>query len=285
MKVIQLFIVLFLISQTGYGINYPFKKGKGEIGIGYKTTTYTSEFDQDGELRLTPKTRTSQFLIEGNYGVTDRICLSLSAPIMVKNKVFKNTLHNIESDLNYTGPGDIELGVGYAFVEQKKLMTIATFKHSIGIGTSDQKDGLNTGYGDYANALYFDIFYKPNTSLFFDLCAGGRIRGMGFSDDFLGEALAGWHLSPSFDLKGSISGQVPFEYGSDSLVGGYFGLYRNNAGYLISTVSFAYNYQHTVGASIEFSNYIKGQFIGAAPIFGIKLYYLFDGEENADDKK
>ncbi len=264
---------LLMISQSGFSINYPVKKGEGHIGMANKMTTYSSVFDLDGEIKSLPKTSTSQWIITGNYGLSNKFNVSLYAPVSVENKVNSDVNFNIPQDLEYSGIGDPEIGLSYAFPQQNKIIAIATLKQSLGFGNNNQEKGLNTGYGDNATALYFDIHYQINTRFFIAGSTGVRNRNKGLSDDFLGEVLGGCHLLPSLDLTTSINGLFPFENGNDSL--GHYGLYCNQAGYLIANATVSYNYNRNIGIALEYNDYLKGQLIGAEPIIGIKLSYFF----------
>jgi len=285
MKIQGIVIGLVLLSQSGFSINYPAKKGEGHIGISYKTTSYTSVFDQDGERKSSPKTQSSQWILTGNYGLSNKFNVSLYAPLSIQNKVKSNADFNVGKDLENSGIGDMEIGIGYSFAEQKKLIATATLKQSLGFGKNDQKEGLNTGYGDYATSLQFDLHYQLNTHLYFAGSTGVRKRNKGFSDDFMGEVLAGWHILPSLDLTGSLNGLFPFENGDENVNGGYYGLYRNNAGYMIMNTTLSYNYNRIAGIAVEYNDYLKGQLIGAEPIFGIKLFYVIKGKEKTEDKQ
>lgn len=283
MKIQGIVIGLVLLGQSGFSINYPAKKGEGHIGFAYRTTTYKSVFDLDGEKKYSPKVTSSQYLLTGNYGVSNKFNMSLFAPVSVQNKA------EIASgkEVKYNGLGDMEIGIGYSFAEQKKLIATATLKQSFGFGKNNQENGLNTGYGDYATSIHFDINYQLNTHLYIDGSVGARRRNKGFSDDFLGEGLVGWHILPSLDLTGSISGLFPFENGKDNAADVYYGygLFRNRAGYMIANTTLNYNYHRMAGIAIEFNSYLKGQLIGTEPIFGVKLYYNIKGKDKTEDKQ
>lgn len=285
MKFKGIVIGFMLFSQVGYSINYPAKKGDGHIGIGYKTTSYSSVFDQDGERKSSPKTISSQWILSGNYGLSNKFNVSVYAPVYIQNKVQSNADFNLGKDLKSSGPSDMEIGLSYSFAEQKKLIATATLKQSLGFGKNDQAEGLNTGYGDNATSIHFDLYYQLNTHLYFGGSTGVRKRNKGFSDDFSGEFLAGWHILPCLDLTGNINGLFPFENGDEEVNGGYYGLYRNNAGYMAVNTTLSYNYNRTAGISVEVNNYLKGQLIGAEPIFGVKIFYLITGKEKVEDKQ
>lgn len=274
---------VMLMSQSAFSINYPAKNGEGHIGIAFRTTSYKSVFDLDGEKKYSPKVSSSQYILTGNYGITDKFNISLYAPVSIQNKAD----NAIGKELKYSGPGDMEIGIGYSFAEQKKLIATATLKQSLGFGKNNQENGLNTGYGDNATSLYFDINYQLSTKLYIAGSVGARRRNKGFSDDFLGEGLVGWHILPSLDLTGSINGQFPFENGRDNDADVYYGygLYRNRAGYMIANTTLNYNYNRTVGIAFEFNSYLKGQLIGSEPIYGVKLYYQIKGKDKTEVKE
>jgi hypothetical protein len=283
MKLKGIVIGVLLLSHSAFSINYPAKKGEGHIGISYKTTTYSSVYDLDGEKKYSPKATSSQYILTGNYGLSDKFNISLFAPINIQNKAKTGS----GNEIKYNGPGDMELGIGYSFTEQKKLIATATLKQSLGFGKHNQEYGLNTGFGDYATSMYFDLHYQLNTHLFFAGSVGARKRNKGLSDDFSGEALAGWHILPSLDLTGSINGLFPFDNGKENIADVYYGygLYRNKTGYMIANATLNYNYNRTFGVALEFNSYLKGQLIGTEPIIGVKLYYIFKAKEKTDDKQ
>ena len=76
-------------------------------------------------------------------------------------------------------------GINYAFAKQNKIQPVISFYQNLGTGINDSS-GLNTGYGDFANSLYFDVFYEVNKHLMINGNIGYQNRKKNFKNDFLG---------------------------------------------------------------------------------------------------
>ena len=263
--------------------NEPIAKGSGTIQLDYRTTSFNDVFDNDGQLRnaergfYVPKIQFSSFNIEGKYGITNRLSANLIAPVLCNGKV-TDTI----STRSFSGLGDISMGFSYALTTQNKIQPVVSIYQNLPTGENDT-NGLNTGFGDFANSIFIDVYYKYNPHFTFSWSAGYQNRKKEFRNDFLGSIQANYIQKDKFQVSLFMRGKIPFTElrNQDNFVN--YGLFKNSEGFLRYGASVDVCLLKNISLVLNYEDYILGQFIGNGPIYGAGIKFGFSKKESSEE--
>ena len=272
-----------LMSTVTMAGNEPIAKGSGTIQLDYRTTSFNDVFDNDGQLRnaergfYVPKIQFSSFNIEGKYGITNRLSANLIAPVLCNGKV-TDTI----SSRSFSGLGDISMGFSYALTTQNKIQPVISIYQNLPTGNNDT-NGLNTGFGDFANSIFIDVFYKYNSNFTFSWSAGYQNRKKEFRNDFLGNVYAHYTKKDKFQVSLFMRGKIPFTElrNQDNFVN--YGLFKNSEGFLRYGASVDVCLLKNISLVLNYEDYILGQFIGNGPIYGAGIKFGFSKKESSEE--
>ena len=172
----------------------------------------------------------------------------------------------------------------YAFDKQNKIQPVISVFQNLATGKNNET-GLNTGYGDFANSIYFDLFYEYNSHLLLNGNIGYQSHKKYFRNDFLGNIYINYSEKGKYQFSLFMRGKLPFgqEVSNNENITNY-GLYKNAEGYFRYGALAEVAIRKQMSVNLSFENYIKGQFIGSKPIYTIGLHFLFDKSNNSDEK-
>jgi hypothetical protein len=263
--------------------NEPIAKGSGTIQLDYRTTNFNDVFDNDGQLRnaergfYVPKIQFSSFNIEGKYGLTNRLSANLIAPVLCNGKVTDSL-----SSRSFSGLGDISMGFSYALSTQNKVQPVISIYQNLPTGNNDT-NGLNTGFGDFANSIFIDVYYKYNSNFTFSWSAGYQNRKKDFRNDFLGSIQANYIQKDKFQVSLFMRGKVPFTElrNQDNFVN--YGLFKNSEGFLRYGASVDVCLLKNISLVLNYEDYILGQFIGNGPIYGAGIKIGLNKKESSEE--
>ena len=273
MKTTILLIGSFLtFSLAGLAGNEPLLKNNGKLDINYQFTKFNSVFDNDGELKPIPEIRFSSLNVNARYGLTDRITANVFAPAYSSAGNSENSDLKITEAKTNTGVGDVLVGINYAFTKQNKIQPVISIYQSLGTG-SNEVSGLNTGFGDFANSIYFDLFYEVNSNWMVNGNIGYQNRKKNFKNDFLGNIFINYNKKDKYAFSVFMKGKLPFSELSNQENVVNYGLFKNSEGFFRYGAAASVYFRENMSLTVNFENYLKGQFIGNGPIFsgGIKI--------------
>ncbi len=176
------------------------KKGNGYFKLEERWIRANQFFAASGE--LLPITTTSIYLTNfyGEYGVSDKIDVVASLPLVVRN-VLNETHYTLSGRIEpgdaLTSVGDFQIGARYGIIQDKAFVLAAGI--FVGLPTGNPGGGntmlLQTGDGELNQLLRLDggvSFYPlPGYATF---GAGINNRTRGFSDEFHYNAEVGYTL-------------------------------------------------------------------------------------------
>ena len=232
--------------------NEPIAKGTGTFQLDFKTTKFNDVFDNDGQLRNADR---------GFYvpKVTDNV-----------------------SSRSFSGLGDISMGLNYALTTQNKVQPVISVFQNLPTGNNDT-NGLNTGFGDFANSIFIDVFYKYNSNFTFSWSAGYQNRKKEFRNDFLGSIQADYIQKDKFKVSLFMRGKVPFTElrNQDNFVN--YGLFKNSEGFLRYGASLDVCLVKNISLVVNYENYLLGQFIGNGPIYGAGIKFDLGRKSSSEE--
>lgn len=269
---ILIFWSLFLLSFSVFAGNEPLQKNNGQIDLNYQFTKFNSVFDEDGELRPIPEIRFNVANINARYSLTDRITANVFAPVYSSAVNSENNDLKITEAKSNSGFGDVLVGVNYAFTKQNKIQPVISIYQSLGTG-SNEASGLNTGFGDFANSIYFDLFYELNSNWMVNGNIGYQNRKKNFKNDFLGNVFINYNKKDKYSFSVFMKGKLPFGEVSneDNIVN--YGLFKNSEGFIRYGAMASIYFRKNMSLIVNYENYLKGQFIAYGPVFsgGIRI--------------
>lgn len=269
---ILIFWSLFLLSFSVFAGNEPLQKNNGQIDLNYQFTKFNSVFDEDGELRPIPEIRFNVANINARYSLTDRITANVFAPVYSSAVNSENNDLKITEAKSNSGFGDVLVGVNYAFTKQNKIQPVISIYQSLGTG-SNEASGLNTGFGDFANSIYFDLFYELNSNWMVSGNIGYQNRKKNFKNDFLGNVFINYNKKDKYSFSVFMKGKLPFGEVSneDNIVN--YGLFKNSEGFIRYGAMASIYFRKNMSLIVNYENYLKGQFIAYGPVFsgGIRI--------------
>lgn len=269
---ILIFWSLFLLSFSVFAGNEPLQKNNGQIDLNYQFTKFNSVFDEDGELRPIPEIRFNVANINAKYSLTDRITANVFAPVYSSAVNSENNDLKITEAKSNSGFGDVLVGVNYAFTKQNKIQPVISIYQSLGTG-SNEASGLNTGFGDFANSIYFDLFYELNSNWMVNGNIGYQNRKKNFKNDFLGNVFINYNKKDKYSFSVFMKGKLPFGEVSneDNIVN--YGLFKNSEGFIRYGAMASIYFRKNMSLIVNYENYLKGQFIAYGPVFsgGIRI--------------
>ena len=273
MKITILLIGSFLtFSLTGLAGNEPLLKNNGKLDFNYQFTKFNSVFDNDGELKPIPEIRFSSVNINARYGLTDRIVANIYAPVYSSASNSENSDLKITEAKSKSGVGDITVGLNYALAKQNRIQPVVSLYQSLGTG-SNNVSGLNTGFGDFANSIYFDLFYEVNSNWMVNGNIGYQNRKKNFKNDFLGNIFINYNKKDKYAFSVFMKGKLPFSELTNQENVVNYGIFKNSEGYFRYGVMASMYFRKNMSLSVNYENYLKGQFIGNGPIYsgGIRI--------------
>lgn len=128
---------LFLMSEA-----YTQRQGEWQFGFsaGYFDNLEATEIDEaDEDELLDVETNAYQYDLEVEYGITDRLQVEFAIPYL-SEEVTTAGDENTED-----GIGDIELGIGYALLQEKDGLVALTAGLEVSAPTGDEGKGLGAG--------------------------------------------------------------------------------------------------------------------------------------------
>ena len=283
MKTSSILLGAFLLfNLSGFAGNEPLHKGKGQLDLNYQFTKFNSVFDNDGELKPIPEIRFSAININARFGITDRIVANLYAPAYCTASNSESSDLKITESKSQSGLGDIALGINYAFAKQNKIQSVVSFYQNLGTGSNDAS-GLNTGFGDYANSVYFDLFYEVNSHLMINGNVGYQNRKKNFKNDFLGNIFINYSKKDKYAFSIFMKGKLPFsELSNEENIVNY-GLFKNSEGFFRYGAMASAYFRNNMSLLVNYENYLKGQFIGNGSIITAGIRIDLTKNENTEE--
>lgn len=277
-----LVVALLLNSWTMMAGNEPLKKGSGQIDFKYQFTKFNDVFDNDGELKPIPEIRFSAVNLNTRWGITDRISASLVAPVYCSASNAESSELKVTESKSKSGIGDISLGINYALAKQNKIQPVISIYQNIGTG-SNEASGLNTGFGDFANSIYFDLFYEVNDKLLINGNIGYQNRKKNFKNDFLGNIFINYKKQNKYALAVFMKGKLPFSELSNQENIVNYGLFKNSEGFIRYGAMGAIYFRKNMALTINYENYLKGQFIGNGAIYSAGIRIDLSKNESSEE--
>jgi hypothetical protein len=273
---------LLTFSLSGFAGNEPLLKNKGQLDLNYQFTKFNSVFDNDGELKPIPEIRFSSINLNARYGITDRFTANLYAPVYSSASNAENSDLKITDSQSKSGFGDIAVGINYAFAKQNKIQSVVSVYQNLGTG-SNNANGLNTGFGDFANSVYFDLFYEVNSHLMINGNVGYQNRKKNFKNDFLGNIFINYSKKDKYSFSVFMKGKLPFSELTNKENVVNYGLFKNSEGFFRYGAMASVYFRKNMSLTANYENYLKGQFIGNGPILSAGIRVDLSKNESTEE--
>ena len=284
MKTTLLLIGSFLtLSLAALAGNDPLLKKNAQLDFNYQFTKFNSVFDNDGELKPVPEIRFSSLSFNARYGIKDNLTANLIVPAFNSASNSESKDLGVDKSKSFSGLGDVVIGFNYALTKQNKIQPVISFYQNLATGKNNA-DGLSSGFGDFANTVYFDLFYEYNSHIVLNGNIGYQNRKKNFKNDFLGNFFIHYIQKDKFQVSLFMKGKLPFsELSNEENIVNY-GLFKNSEGFFRYGASADIRFRKNMSLTVNYENYVKGQFIGAGPIYtaGLKLNFG-NSEANESD--
>jgi protein XagA len=266
MNVLKSFFCFLLVGQAILlnGQAWTKAKGEGFFKADYSFIRSNKLLNNDSKIVDADKIANNVFGIYGEYGLANKITVFGYVPAIVANQ-------NATKNQNFTGIGDIDLGLRIALPVGKIAMSINA---SIGlpVGTNDRIDFLNTGDGEM-NQIVKLAAGSGGTKWWTQASIGFNNRTKNYSDEIradfeIGYKLLGEKLLAILKInsvKSRDNGTVPINP---------YGLYSNNVGYVGVGPELLYylNSSKSAGISGRFAGAFSGRNTQAAPQASIGFF-------------
>jgi len=166
----------------------------------------------------------------------------------------------------------LSIGINYALAKQNRIQPLISVYQNLGTGKNDSS-GLNTGFGDFANSIYFDLFYEVNSHWMINGNIGYQNRKKNFKNDFLGNLYLNYNMPQKYAFSIFMSGKMPFsELSNEENIVNY-GLFKNSEGFFRYGAMASIYFRKNMSLTVNYENYLKGQFIGNGALYsaGIRI--------------
>jgi hypothetical protein len=261
-----------LMSSLTFAGTEPIGKGNGSILLDYQTTKFKDVFDNDGELKPVPEIRFSAIRLNARYGIKDNLNASLNFPFYSNAQNSESNDLGVNSSKSFSGMGDASVGLNYSLKKENNIYPVISIYQNLPFGKNNA-NGLNTGFGDFANSIYFDLFYEYKTHFVFNGNIGYQNRKRNYKNDFLGNVYVNYIQKGKYQILLFMKGKLPFSEVSNSENIVNYGLFKNSEGYFRYGAMIDVYFRKNMSLVINYENYLKGQFIGNGAIYsgGIKI--------------
>lgn len=239
-------------------------KGEGFFKADYSFIRSNMLLNNDSKVVDADKIANNVFGIYGEYGLTNKITVIGYVPALVANQ-------NATKNQNFTGIGDIDLGLRIALPIGKLAMSLNAFV-GLPTGTNDNANLLNTGDGEL-NQLVKLAAGSGGAKWWTQASIGFNNRSKNYSDEIRADFEIGYKLLNEKLLAILKINNVNSRDNGTAPISPY-GLYSNNVGYLGIGPELLYYINESKSAGIigRFAGAFSGRNTQAAPQASIGFF-------------
>jgi hypothetical protein len=275
---------LLILSQFLFA-GGPWPQAKGEAY--FKLSEWWVVFDQHytDQALIDPNVTTGIYntFLYGEYGLTDRLTLSLNANLFARNYT-NNVISGTTGDEIFAGDalnalGDTDLSLKYGLTQPGARFPVAA-SLLLGIPTGQTGGGveqnLQTGDGEFNQLLQLDAgtsFNLGDVPGYASVYSGINIRSNGFSEEFrfggeVGISLANnklWLVSKLAVIESFKNGDTAANNTSTSI-------FANNTEFASLALEVNYYITEKIGLSANYTGALRGEIIAAAPSYSVGVF-------------
>ncbi len=275
---------MLFLSQSLFA-GGPWPKAKGEAY--FKLSQWWVVFDQHytDQALIDPNVTTGIYntFLYGEYGLTDRLTLTLNANLFARNFT-NNVISGTTGEVIVAGDalnslGDIDLGLKYGLTQPGARFPVAA-SILLGIPTGQTGGGieqnLQTGDGEFNQLFQLDAgtsFKLGDVPGYASVYSGVNIRSNGFSEEFrfggeVGISLANQKLW----LVSKLAVIESFKNGDTAVTNTSTSIFANNTEFASLALEVNYYITDTIGVSASYAGALRGEIIAAAPSYSVGVF-------------
>lgn len=211
----------------------------------------------------------------GEYGISNKFDLIGYIPLATRltlNEVKFSSGATQEGD-EFTSIGDIDFGLKYGLIQDKKMVLSASL--ILGIPSGNTSGGntelLQTGDGEFNQMLRLEAGYGFSFPLYTNLGVAFNNRTKGFSEEFRYDFEIGYQYKKKLLLAFKLASVNSLNNGDPEGSAGN-GIFSNNLEYVTFGPEVAYIAKDKWGISAAYRTASSGQFIIAAPAYEVGVF-------------
>lgn len=274
-KIIVTFFVLFLFPLIVEGGGWTQKKSGGFFILEYRFLKSSKYLDDLGEHIQIPELTDASFNIYGEYGLTEKLTISLNFPFykMLKKDVsyHPGIYGNLEKS---NGIGDPDLGLRYNVYSVGQTVLSTSF--ILGIPISNKVDSvLPLSDGEFNQIFGFEIghsFYPIPAYFTGEIKFNNRTNG--YSDQLYYAIEGGYNLFKNLLLNLRLHAVQSLHNGTKENKD-FTLLFANNQQFIAYKFGAFYNLNKNLGITTSFESGIIAYNIQSAPVFTIGMFLRF----------
>ena len=286
------FLLLFALHAAQAQSGWTQVKGAGFFKLSEGFIRAGAFFNPEGEVIDITTTSVYRTNLYAEFGISDRFTVLLDAPVFVRN-----TINDLESTADgfvipgdeFNGIGDIQLGLQYGIVREKKIVLSASgkLKFPTGENVGGSSELLQTGDGawGFTGMLHASHSFYPKP-FYATLSAGYQWRGtasleyssgteeVDYDDAFRWGGEVGWTPGDHWRLALKIDQVIALENGTGGGITGGSSIFGNRISYFGITPELSYLFGNGWGIAASVGTVAAAKNILAAPDFNLGLVYL-----------
>ncbi len=269
---IKIIIGLLLIPVITNGGGWTQPKGASFFILEYRFLKSSKYLDGSGVHKQIPELTDASFNLYGEYGLTEKLTLSLNFPfykMLNKDVSFRPEIYgNLEER---SGVGDLDFGIRYKVYSFGQTVLSAALLFGIPV-SKDEESVLPLSDGEFNQLFGFEIghsFYPANAYLTGEVKFNNRTEG--FSDQLYYAVEAGYNLFENLLVNVRLHAIQSLHNGnrqnSESLL-----LFANNQQFIAYKFGAFYNLMENMGITASFESGIIAYNIQSAPVLTLGLF-------------
>ncbi len=272
--------LLFAAPLLHAGGPWPQEKNGGYLKLSEWWIVADRHFTSGGETDPNVTGGYYATVLYGEYGITDRWTAIVNAPLFaratVNNLLSGTTNEVIEAGDAINSVGDIEIGIKYGLITDKRVVVAASL--FLGLPTGQDVGGrqmnLQTGDGEFNQYLRLDAGTSLGKS-YVSAYAGFNQRTNNFSDEWRAGLEAGTTFcDQKIGLTGRLDVVESLQNGAlNSEAGAGTSIFANNTEFVAVSAEARYAIRKNLGVSAGVGGALRGSLIYAAPSYTVGVYY------------
>jgi hypothetical protein len=278
------YIILSLLLAIGVdyslmaGGGWTPKKKKGFFKFGQNILRSNKFYSPSGDIIDVTTISLYTTSLYGEYGLTDRLAAIMYAPLFVRNTINKMESRQtgmIISDGDMANSiGDLDLGIKYALVYNKKIAVSTSLTLGIPTGITSGGEGeiLQTGDGEFNQLLKIEAsksFYP--VPMYVSAAIGFNNRTKGFSEEFHFGVEVGYTFNERLTTTFKVYNVSSFKNGNSPASAGN-AIFSNETEFFSYGPEISYKLKGNFGISGSAAYALSGKRILAAPNYNLGVF-------------
>lgn len=282
LKLIVIWILVFMISDNSFGQAWTRKKGGGYAQLGFSNISANSLYSNTGgidEIDLNREVTDHTLQLYGEYGLSDKLTLSTSIPLKIvetSDEVLDGAFPNLLESGSLTSLGNISVAAIYGLPQTKNWVATAKLRVDLNTADYDEATGLRTGYDAWGFAPSLNGGYGSK-NFFATTEIGVNLRTNSYSHQFFANFQAGANYNQRIFLIAGLEFLQSFENGDFNDGNGFqTGLYVNDLEFTAFTIKLGGYPIKNLGIWLASGGGVDGNFVARGRALSISVSYQWD---------